>query len=156
MKACVGPYFPDACRQSAGVGRAQSPACSARRGNARGRLLAYMLDAAPVEAPASAGLLTTGSAQNGKPSGFSLGRLLAFTAREAMQVRRDPVRLVFSFVGSALLLLIMSFGVSQEVRSIPFAAYDLDQSPRSRAYLSGFQDTPWFEEHAPITDPDAS
>lgn len=118
--------------------------------------IAYMLDAAPVEAPAIAGLLTTGSAQNSKPaSGFSLGRLLAFTAREAMQVRRDPVRLVFSFVGSAFLLLIMSFGVSQEVRSIPFAAYDLDQSPESRAYLSGFQDTPWFAEHAPITDSDA-
>ncbi|WP_299358642.1 hypothetical protein [uncultured Paracoccus sp.] len=35
---------------------------------------------------------------------FSLGRLLAFTSREAMQVRRDPVRLVFSLMGSAVLL----------------------------------------------------
>jgi ribosome-dependent ATPase len=118
--------------------------------------IAYMLDAQPPEAPVDDGLLTTDTAQNHtKPtSGFSLSRLLAYTTREAMQVKRDPVRLVFSFVGSALLLLIMSFGISQEVRGIPFAVYDLDQSPESRAYLSAFQDTPWFSERPPITDPD--
>ncbi|SEN86741.1 ribosome-dependent ATPase [Pseudorhodobacter antarcticus] len=118
--------------------------------------IAYMLDAQPPEAPVDDGLLTSDTAQNHtKPtSGFSLSRLLAYTTRETMQVKRDPVRLVFSFVGSALLLLIMSFGISQEVRGIPFAVYDLDQSPESRAYLSAFQDTPWFSERPPITDPD--
>ncbi|MBK6468335.1 MAG: ribosome-associated ATPase/putative transporter RbbA [Rhodobacter sp.] len=119
--------------------------------------IAYMLDAEPAEAPADEGLLATGAAQDHAKSapGFSLGRLLAFTTREAMQVRRDPVRLVFSFVGSALLLLIMSFGISQEVRDIPFAVFDLDQSPESRAYLSGFEDSAWFSQNPPITDPDA-
>jgi len=82
---------------------------------------------------------------------FSLQRMLAFTTREAMQVRRDPVRLVFSFVGSALLLLIMSFGISQEVRNIPFAVLDLDQSPESRAYLSGFEDSQWFLKRPAIS-----
>ncbi|MBL1273887.1 MAG: ribosome-dependent ATPase [Marinobacter maritimus] len=82
---------------------------------------------------------------------FSLQRMLAFTTREAMQVRRDPVRLVFSFVGSALLLLIMSFGISQEVRNIPFAVLDLDQSPESRAYLSGFEDSQWFLKRTAIS-----
>jgi ribosome-dependent ATPase len=118
--------------------------------------IAYMLDAHPPEAPADEGLLASTAQDHSKPaSGFSLGRLLAYTTREAMQVRRDPVRLVFSFVGSALLLLIMSFGISQEVRDIPFAVFDLDRSPESRAYLSGFEDTPWFSEQPPISDPDA-
>ncbi|WP_417809356.1 ribosome-associated ATPase/putative transporter RbbA [Thioclava sp.] len=118
--------------------------------------IAYMIDAAPPEAPADEGLLTTEAAQTQATSSprFSLARLLAYTTREAMQVRRDPVRLVFSFVGSALLLLIMSFGISQEVRNIPYAAFDLDQSPESRAYLSGFEDSAWFSEHAPITGTD--
>lgn len=82
--------------------------------------------------------------------GFSPRRLLAFTVREAMQVGRDPVRLAFAFLGSALLLLIMSFGISQEVRDIPFAALDQDRSPESRAYLSTFEDSSWFQVHAPL------
>lgn len=121
-----------------------------------GAFIAYMLDAQPPEASADQGLLTVDSDQKHADSAprFSLQRLLAFTTREAMQVRRDPVRLVFSFVGSALLLLIMSFGISQEVRNIPFAAFDLDHSPESRAYLSGFEDSAWFEQAPPISDAD--
>ena len=118
--------------------------------------IAYMLDAHPPETPVDEGSLSVDAAQShGKASSlFSLGRLLAYTTREAMQVRRDPVRLVFSFVGSALLLLIMSFGISQEVRNMPFAAFDLDQSPESRAYLSGFEDSSWFSELPPIASAD--
>ncbi|MFZ1727773.1 MAG: ribosome-associated ATPase/putative transporter RbbA [Albidovulum sp.] len=118
--------------------------------------IAYMLDAQPAEASADERLLTVSSDQQHAKtaSRFSMQRMLAFTAREAMQVRRDPVRLVFSFVGSALLLLIMSFGISQEVRNIPFAVFDLDQSPESRAFLSGFQDTAWFSERPPISGVD--
>ncbi|TDE37560.1 ribosome-associated ATPase/putative transporter RbbA [Antarcticimicrobium sediminis] len=116
--------------------------------------IAYMIDAQPPEAPADEGLLAVdaGKAHSTSSSRFSLQRLLAFTTREAMQVRRDPVRLVFSFVGSALLLLIMSFGISQEVRNIPFAAFDLDQSPESRAYLSGFEESVWFSQRPAISD----
>lgn len=57
----------------------------------------------------------------------------ACTMREMMQVRRDPVRLAFAFLGSALLLLIMSCGISQELCNISFAALDQDHSPESRA-----------------------
>ncbi len=118
--------------------------------------IAYMIDAQPPEAPADEGLLAvdTGKEHNKASSRFSLQRLLAFTAREAMQVRRDPVRLVFSFVGSALLLLIMSFGISQEVRNIAFAAFDQDRSPESRAYLSGFEESVWFSQRPAISDND--
>ncbi len=118
--------------------------------------IAYMIDAHPPEEPADEGLLTSSATLDHGASTprFSAKRLLAFTAREAMQVRRDPVRLVFSFVGSALLLLIMSFGISQEVRNIPFAAFDLDRTPESRAYLSGFEDSAWFLQLPPITAAD--
>jgi ribosome-dependent ATPase len=116
--------------------------------------VAYMLDANPPDEPADDGsLVVTVDTDHTAPAPhFSLQRLFAYTAREAMQVRRDPVRLVFSFVGSALLLLIMSFGISQEVRNIPFATFDLDRSPESRAYLSGFEQSPWFAERPPIAD----
>ncbi len=118
--------------------------------------IAYMLDAHPAEPPADEGSLTVDATpDHDRPAPrFSLQRLLAFTTREAMQVRRDPVRLVFSFVGSAILLLIMSFGISQEVRNIPFAAFDQDRSPESRAYLSGFEDSAWFSQRPPLADAD--
>ncbi len=110
----------------------------------------------PDDAPAE-GLLNAAQSSKTKETsqGFSLTRLLAYTAREAMQVRRDPVRLAFSFIGSAILLLIMPFGISQEVRSIPYAVYDLDQSPESRAYLSAFEETSWFGQRPPILGADA-
>ena len=120
--------------------------------NLEDAFIAHMLDAMPQEAHEETADLTVSEAAEapaGAP-GFSLRRLLAFTTREAMQVRRDPVRLVFSFVGSAVLLLIMSFGISQEVREIPFAALDQDRSPESRAYLSGYENSEWFLERPAI------
>ena len=114
--------------------------------------IGHMLDAMPADASADNATLQDEPTPYTTPaaSGFSLARLFAYTTREAMQVRRDPVRLVFSFVGSAVLLLIMSFGISQEVRQIPFAAFDQDRSPESRAYLSGFGQSEWFLEHPAI------
>lgn len=129
-----------------------------RRGveNLEEAFIAYISDVLPPEDTSNEGLLSRAEGTDTKTveSGFSLRRLLAYTSREAMQVRRDPVRLAFSFIGSAILLLIMSFGISQEVRSIPYAVYDLDQSPESRAYLSAFGDTGWFEKHSPILSAD--
>tara|TARA_R110002126_G_scaffold141383_2_gene286491 strand:+ start:9962 stop:12724 length:2763 start_codon:yes stop_codon:yes gene_type:complete len=115
--------------------------------------IAYISAEIPPEPASNAPLAAESSAAVADNSGFSLGRLLAYTTREAMQVRRDPVRLAFAFLGSVLLLLIMSFGISQEVRNIPFAALDQDGSPESRAYLSTFEDSVWFQTHAPILDP---
>src|SRR5262245_17149559 len=38
-------------------------------------------------------------------SGLSLGRMLAYSRREAQEIERDPVRLLFAFLGSALMML---------------------------------------------------
>ncbi|MCL7466549.1 ribosome-associated ATPase/putative transporter RbbA [Phaeovulum sp. NW3] len=113
--------------------------------------IAYMAAELKPEDKAPPALISTAE-KAPDAAGFSLSRLLAFTSREAMQVRRDPVRLAFAFLGSALLLLIMSFGISQEVRDIPFAVLDHDDSPASRAYVSAFRDSPWFAPYPPIMD----
>ncbi|MGB3834368.1 MAG: ribosome-associated ATPase/putative transporter RbbA [Mesorhizobium sp.] len=114
----------------------------------------YISTAIPPEAPVAEGLASE-PAPPVDATGFSLGRMLAYAAREAMQVRRDPVRLVFAFLGSAVLLLIMSFGISQDVRDIPFAVLDHDRSPESRAWISAFEDSGWFVRHADLQDVDA-
>lgn len=69
---------------------------------------------------------------------FSLGRMLAYTANETMQIRRDPIRLAFAFIGSLLLMLVFGFGITTDVEHIRYASFDLDQSPESRTYLEQF------------------
>ncbi|MFP2926767.1 ribosome-associated ATPase/putative transporter RbbA [Pyxidicoccus sp. 3LG] len=67
-----------------------------------------------------------------------LGRVLAYAHNETVQLRRDPVRLAFAFIGSALLMLVFGFGITTDVENIRFAALDFDQSPESRTYLEQF------------------
>jgi ribosome-dependent ATPase len=86
--------------------------------------------------------------------GFSLGRLLAYSRRESQEIQRDPVRLLFAFVGSALMMLAFGFGITTDVENIRFAYFDLDQSPESRAYLSAFEGSRYFVLHPPGQSPD--
>ncbi|MHC0054828.1 ABC transporter permease [Actibacterium sp. D379-3] len=83
---------------------------------------------------------------------FSPTRLLAYSYSESMSVLRDPVWLTFAFVGSMLLLLIMAFGITQDVTDLSFAALDLDQTSESRAYLRNFSGSRYFIEKPDIKD----
>jgi ribosome-dependent ATPase len=68
-----------------------------------------------------------------------LRRLLAYTRNEAVQILRDPIRLAFAFLGSALLMIVCGFGITTDVEHIRFAAFDRDQSQDSRTYLEQFR-----------------
>lgn len=113
--------------------------------------IAYMedstADAAPHveskdQAPAHEPAAKETAIQPAQPNRASLrqrvGRMLAYTHNEAMQIRRDPVRLAFAFIGSALLMLVFGFGITTDVEHIRYTALDFDQSPESRAYLDQF------------------
>ena len=84
-------------------------------------------------------------------SGFSATRALAYSYRETMEVLRDPVRLAFAFIGSAILLIIMAYGITQDVEDLTYAALDLDQTPQSRAYLQNFSGSRYFVERPELT-----
>jgi ribosome-dependent ATPase len=81
--------------------------------------------------------------------GLRLGRMLAYSANESMQILRDPVRLQFAFVGSALLVLVFGFGITTDVEHIRYATFDLDRSAESRAYVEHFGGTPRYFSQAP-------
>src|SRR5262245_44532430 len=74
--------------------------------------IGYMEDAisstAAGAAPASLAPAAPSSAEAQAPSGMRLRltRMLAYTRNETMQILRDPVRLTFAFLGSALLMLV--------------------------------------------------
>jgi ribosome-dependent ATPase len=67
-----------------------------------------------------------------------LRRMLAYARNEAIQIRRDPIRLTFAFVGSAVLMLVFGFGITTDVEDIRYATLDRDHTPESRAYLEEF------------------
>jgi ribosome-dependent ATPase len=75
---------------------------------------------------------------------LALGRMLAYAHNETVQILRDPIRLAFAFVGSALLMLVFGFGITTDVEHIRYASLDLDQSPESRAYLDQFAGSPRY------------
>ncbi len=95
-------------------------------------------DQAPAHEPAAEKPATQPARPNRATLRLRLSRLLAYTHNEAMQILRDPVRLAFAFIGSALLMLVFGFGITTDVEHIRYTALDLDQSPESRAYLDQF------------------
>src|SRR5262245_64850883 len=93
--------------------------------------------AAPQPVAAAAAAVPTASVKQSEWA-LRLGRMLAYTRNETAQILRDPVRLLFAFAGSALLMLVFGFGITTDVEHIRYAALDRDQSPESRQYLEEF------------------
>ena len=83
---------------------------------------------------------------------FSFRRMSAYTIREILELSRDPIRLGFALLGTALLMLVLGFGITTDVDSLTFAALDRDNSFESRAYLSEIRGSAYFVEQAPIAD----
>ncbi len=98
-------------------------------------------DPAPADAPAAKPAVLPSPPPEQRSGWFSVGRMLAYTANETMQIRRDPVRLAFAFIGSLLLMLVFGFGITTDVEHIRYATFDLDRSPESRTYLEQFAST---------------
>ena len=84
--------------------------------------------------------------------GFSFRRMSAYTIREILELSRDPIRLGFALLGTALLMLVLGFGVTTDVDSLSFATLDRDNSFESRAYLSEIRGSAYFIEQEPISD----
>ena len=106
--------------------------------------------------PVQAETLAPSTSQGGHPaaqSSFKIGRLLAYSRRETLEILRDPVRLAFAFVGSLVLMLAFGFGITTDVENIRLAALDLDQTPESRAYLAEFESSPSFLPQRPLRQP---
>jgi len=95
---------------------------------------------AGAAAAAAAVAATAAPAEHVKQSEWALrlGRMLAYSRNETAQILRDPVRLMFAFAGSALLMLVFGFGITTDVEHIRYAVLDRDQTPESRRYVEQF------------------
>jgi ribosome-dependent ATPase len=121
--------------------------------------IAYLKDAAgEAAAPVDSEVGATGSAsptttKRPKRAGaFSLLRLFGYARREALEMRRDPVRLTFALLGTAVLMFVLSYGISMDVEDISFAVLDRDRTPQSRDYIQNIAGSRYFVERRPIVD----
>ena len=99
----------------------------------------------PIE-PAQA----TAPTNHRRPPRFSLARLLSYAHRESLELQRDRIRLTLALVGSALLMIIMGYGISMDVQDLRFAVLDRDQTALSRDYVLNLSGSPYFLEEPPL------
>lgn len=85
---------------------------------------------------------------------FSLSRLLSYTRREALELRRDPIRGLIALFGTVLLMFIMGYGISMDIEDLRFAVLDRDQSTLSRSYVLDLGGSRYFSEQPPISSYD--
>ena len=125
--------------------------------------VAYLLDAIGTtegkppsisSAPAveAAPAVERGAVHRKLTSFFDLGRMLAYTHREAIELRRDPIRATLAILGSLILMLVMGYGINMDVENLSFAAMDRDDTTISRDYILQISGSRYFTEMPPITD----
>jgi ribosome-dependent ATPase len=83
---------------------------------------------------------------------FSSQRMISYMWREALELRRDPVRATLALVGSLILMFVMGFGISLDVEDLRYAVLDRDQSTQSQNYALNLAGSRYFVERPPISD----
>jgi ribosome-dependent ATPase len=83
---------------------------------------------------------------------FDPRRMFAYTRREALELRRDPIRATLATIGSVILLFVMGYGISTDLENLSFAILDRDDTTISRDYALQIAGSRYFSEKAPIAD----
>ncbi|WP_050629312.1 ribosome-associated ATPase/putative transporter RbbA [Bradyrhizobium viridifuturi] len=83
---------------------------------------------------------------------LDLRRMLAYTRRETLELRRDPIRATLAIVGSVILMFVIGYGINLDVENLTFAALDRDDTAISRDYILQIAGSRYFEERSPILD----
>jgi len=103
-------------------------------------------------APVSGGAPRTHAEAQGWRRFFDPRRTLSYARREALELRRDPLRLTLALLGSVILMFVMGYGISLDVEDLTFAVLDRDQTTVSRDYALNLDGSRYFIERPPIAD----
>ena len=115
--------------------------------------IAYLQEAAGQSSEAEAPPVVH-DATHAPRQGFSLRRLFSYSRREALELRRDPVRSTLALMGTVILMLIMGYGISMDVENLRFAVLDRDQTVSSQAWTLNLSGSRYFIEQPPLTSYD--
>lgn len=116
--------------------------------------IAFLVDAGAGTRPGQAQAAVPAPAATApahETRGFSLQRMFSYMWREALELRRDPVRATLALAGSLLLMFVIGFGISLDVEDLRYAVMDRDQTALSQNYSLNLAGSRYFIEHAPIT-----
>lgn len=103
----------------------------------------------PAGTVAVKGLRQEGPARNSRPprhTAFSPRRMLSYTRREGLELRRDPIRATLAIIGSVLLMFVMGYGINLDVEKLNFAVLDRDGTSISRDYALDIAGSRYFSE----------
>jgi ribosome-dependent ATPase len=92
------------------------------------------------------------AARGGLSRFLDLRRMFAYTRREALELRRDPIRGTLATLGSVILMFVVGYGISLDVEDLSFAILDRDDTTISRDYTLQIAGSRYFTEKAPIID----
>ena len=81
-----------------------------------------------------------------------LSRMWAFARREAMELKRDRIRLTFALLGPIILLVTAALAISFDIERIDFAVLDHDQSYDSRQLIEHFAGSRYFHQGKALTE----
>jgi ribosome-dependent ATPase len=83
---------------------------------------------------------------------LDLRRMLAYTQRESLELRRDPIRGTLAVLGTVILMFVIGYGINMDVENLSFAVLDRDDTTISRDYTLQIAGSRYFTERPPITD----
>jgi ribosome-dependent ATPase len=83
---------------------------------------------------------------------FSPERAYSYLWREALELRRDPVRGGLALAGSMILMFVMGFGINMDVENLRYAVLDRDQTMLSQNYALNLSGSRYFAEQPPVAD----
>lgn len=114
--------------------------------------IAWLKEAQPSspvpEEPTSA--VASHSGHTAPRQAFSIRRLFSYSRREALELRRDPVRSTLALLGTVILMFIMGYGISMDVEDLRFAVLDRDQTLSSQGWSQNLAGSRYFIEQAPL------
>ena len=125
--------------------------------------IAYLrdaIDASDVKSPKAAPAPAIEAPRAGEHSAahssltrfFDWRRVFAYTQRESLELRRDPIRATLAILGSLILMFVMGYGINMDVENLTFAVMDLDETSISRDYILQISGSRYFTEMPPITN----
>jgi ribosome-dependent ATPase len=83
-------------------------------------------------------------------AGVQPARLFSYSRREALELRRDPVRSTLALLGTVILMFIMGYGISMDVEDLRFAVLDRDQTLSSQGWSQNIAGSRYFIEQPPL------
>ena len=66
-------------------------------------------------------------------------RLISLIRKEFIQIFRDPRTLAITFIMPIMMLFLLGYAATNDVRNIALAVYDQDRTPASRSLIEAYR-----------------